>query len=390
MSIIIERCVTATSPRFFTITGDSPIAERKAANAAAEGGDVLHGAELRPVCVQTTSAVGGGLNFNVTTHVYASIFRNLGNAQEAWQTYLRSRSVEHIFVVTWRVDTIWSPALSDSFRPVTGHAEWCVEGSVEDDAPPYVPPESTEEEADAATADYGEDAPQRVDDVPEDEPPELHLAFAAADKQIALDRGKPVAAALTRYHKMTRLIDLLGTQCPPELTQDLLDKSVRSIYTLPAYTGGRARTMQPKTFKHNGFVVRIVPQPPRRIWTAEDQHDLYQTAWASRAAFDTGRHDSEVTHALYVKAAGGAKRIKLGRASQLHAHTRRIASQADGARPMCTDADDAEAVRKLVMSLQARRRNAPSAFFEQHDAIARYMGFEVLEVGGPRPKLPCS
>ena len=73
----------AAPPRFFVITSDTSPEERAAANDAAEGHAGLHGLELQPVCVATTSAVGGGLNFNTTTHVYAFIFRNLGNAQGA-------------------------------------------------------------------------------------------------------------------------------------------------------------------------------------------------------------------------------------------------------------------------------------------------------------------
>ena len=74
----------------------------------------------------TTSAVGGGLNFQITREVFAFIFRNLADAQQVWQTYLRSRNLEHIYIATWSLANLWDSRLYDSFRAVTDYTEWMV------------------------------------------------------------------------------------------------------------------------------------------------------------------------------------------------------------------------------------------------------------------------
>jgi hypothetical protein len=66
----------------------------------------------------TTSAVGGGLNFHITRVVFAVISRKLANAQEAFQTYLRSRNVEHIYVATYGAGP-WDGRFYDGFKAVT-------------------------------------------------------------------------------------------------------------------------------------------------------------------------------------------------------------------------------------------------------------------------------
>ena len=64
------------------------------------------------------SAVGGGLNFHITRVVFAVISRKLANAQEAFQTYLRSRNVEHIYVATYGAGP-WDGRFYDGFKAVT-------------------------------------------------------------------------------------------------------------------------------------------------------------------------------------------------------------------------------------------------------------------------------
>ena len=108
---------------FFAITGETSKDDRVAANAAAEGkaaSPVAFGA------IFTTSAVGGGLNFQITREVFAFIFHNLADAQQVWQTYLRSRNLEHIYVATWSIANLWDSRLYDSFRAVTDYTEWMV------------------------------------------------------------------------------------------------------------------------------------------------------------------------------------------------------------------------------------------------------------------------
>ena len=53
------------------------------------------------------------------------IFRKgLADAQQVWQTYLRSRNLEHIYVATWSLANLWDSRLYDSFRAVTDYTEW--------------------------------------------------------------------------------------------------------------------------------------------------------------------------------------------------------------------------------------------------------------------------
>jgi hypothetical protein len=108
---------------FFTITGETSKDDRVAANAAAEG---KAASQLGFGAIFTTSAVGGGLNFQITREVFAFIFRNLADAQQVWQTYLRSRNLEHIYVATWSLANLWDSRLYDSFRAVTDYTEWMV------------------------------------------------------------------------------------------------------------------------------------------------------------------------------------------------------------------------------------------------------------------------
>ena len=108
---------------FYKVTGDTTTDDRVRANAAAEG----RMASPRAFgAIFTTSAVGGGLNFKITRDVFAFIFRNLADAQQVWQTYLRSRHLEHIYVATWSMPNLWDRRRYDSFRAVTDYAEWMV------------------------------------------------------------------------------------------------------------------------------------------------------------------------------------------------------------------------------------------------------------------------
>jgi hypothetical protein len=351
-------------PRFFVITGDSPPQERAAANAAAEVCVTLHGAELMPICVATTSAVGGGLNFLATTHVYASIFRCLGNAQEAWQTYLRSRNLTRIVVATWSVPGCWDARLDDSFRPVTGYAEWRVAGAGKEAA------EGHPEPADCPDHLYGDDAP---DDCPAPEAPSPPAT--AADAAMAMAEGQRVAEIITRYHKLTRLVELLGPHCRG-LTQADLDEWVSVVHALPEFSGGHVLSMRPKTFKDHGCVVTIVPKAPCRVWTSDDQHALHKDTWARRAvAHNLNKIESDkVTPGLYAKEAGRVKRLKTGRSEELLAKARLVSIAHEGIR--IGDFSSLRAVNDLVLHLLARRQNAPAAFFTDHKAICEYMQFE--------------
>lgn len=114
----------SNSPReVFIVTGDTPADVRLRANAAA-GGHLGEGETFGAIF--TTSAVGGGLNFTITRDVFAIVNRNQANGQEVWQTYLRSRNVEHIYVCTWRSDGWWDARLHDSFEPATDYIKWMV------------------------------------------------------------------------------------------------------------------------------------------------------------------------------------------------------------------------------------------------------------------------
>jgi hypothetical protein len=114
----------ATSRAFFIITGDTSPEDRMRANEAAEGRP-LDGKTFGAIF--TTSAVGGGLNFEITRDVFAIIYRNLANGQEVWQTYLRSRKLENIYLCYWRsLDGGWDRRLHDPFDPVSDSVRWMI------------------------------------------------------------------------------------------------------------------------------------------------------------------------------------------------------------------------------------------------------------------------
>jgi hypothetical protein len=110
----------------FVVTADTPPELRLRANAAAEG-QLGEGETFGAIF--STSAVGGGLNFTITRDVFAIVYRNQANGQEVWQTYLRSRNLEHIYVCTWTSDGLWDSRLHDSFEPATDYVKWMVKVS---------------------------------------------------------------------------------------------------------------------------------------------------------------------------------------------------------------------------------------------------------------------
>jgi hypothetical protein len=120
---LITKHFSGTSRAFFIITGDTSPEERMRANEAAEGRP-LDGKTFGAIF--TTSAVGGGLNFEITRDVFAIILRDLANGQEAWQTYLRSRKLENIYLCYWRSLDGWDSRLHDSFAPVTDSVRWMI------------------------------------------------------------------------------------------------------------------------------------------------------------------------------------------------------------------------------------------------------------------------
>jgi hypothetical protein len=106
----------ATSRAFFIITGDTSPEERMRANEAAEGRP-LDGKTFGAIF--TTSAVGGGLNFEITRDVFAIIYRDLANGQEVWQTYIRSRKLENIYLLLACSTCYWR-CLEDRTRKMQG------------------------------------------------------------------------------------------------------------------------------------------------------------------------------------------------------------------------------------------------------------------------------
>ena len=303
---------------------------------------------------------------------------------EAWQTYLRSRNLKHIFVATWSVRGLWDARLFDSFRPVTGYAEWQVADTFEDADAQLVADTSDKSHL------YGEDAPDECP-VPGGELNEdvttrgvsaggsgsvsTDARKAAEDKSLAIAEGWNQAAIITRYHKFMRLLELLGpVGCG--LTKEMLDDWVRPTYGLAGYSGGHVLSMQPKKFTAHGIVITLVPKAACRVWTAVDQHALYKHQWANRSIVsDLNSHASvDITASTYAKTAAGIKRLKTGRPEELLAAARKVSIAHQNLN--ISDFSSLKAVNDLVFQLGARRRNAASAFFVEHQNICEYMEFE--------------
>jgi hypothetical protein len=256
----------SNAPReVFIVTSDTPAEFRLRANAAA-GGHLSEGETFGAIF--TTSAVGGGLNFTITRDVFAIVYRNQANGQEVWQTYLRSRNLEHIYVCTWRSDGLWDARLHDSFEPATDYVKWMVKARRPRPRPrppaprapraplvvrrdevsshafnPHLPrrvaldqdAHELEDSCVANDADAGElldHEPVTTHDNSADAdlareldvarhhrnssaPAEITVAQEALDealkkcKTAALEKGKKVAKSLTEYHRLRRLRETL-------------------------------------------------------------------------------------------------------------------------------------------------------------------------------------
>jgi hypothetical protein len=399
---------------FYVITGDSTVSERETANQAAKG---QHGDPARFGAIFTTSAVGGGLNFSITRVVFAIISRNLANAQEAWQTYLRSRNVERIFVAAYGVRGFWDKRLYDGFKAITGHAVWMVKDSheLEDGAPALEsddfdddvvgsdvaaepgesPEEDTDEpetEADGASslADAVADARRAVEEHSCDEgvdPETLAARQAAATaaaaklaeavkdaKAAALSQGRKVALKLTRYHELVRMRALLGGLVNNTITDSFLNEYAAFTNTLPSYSGGKVSSVQPKSFTWAGRRVVLVPSPAPRVWTRDDQRGAFAPTWKLRSVFRKLNGSDEVTPASFTAANRDAKRHKPAEYERLRQMAYELSKA--HARIEAQQYADLPVVDELVLDLYARRRNAPSAFFATHEALREYMGFE--------------
>ena len=399
---------------FYSITGDSTVSERETANYAAKG---ERGDPTRFGAIFTTSAVGGGLNFIITRVVFAIISRKLANAQEAWQTYLRSRNAEQIYVATYGTRDRWDKRLYDGFKAITGHAEWMVKDSheleggtpalesedFEDDVvgaddvlePGEFSEEDTDEpaaEQDGAStlADAVADARRAVEAQAYDEgvdPETLAVrqaaaaaataALAAAEKaakEAALSKGRKVALKLTRYHELVRMRALLGGLVSNTITDQLLKQYAAFTNALPNYSGGDVSTMQPKSFTWAGQRVVLVPSPARRVWTRDDQRGAFAPTWKLRSVFQKLHGSEEVTPASFTAANREAKRHKPAEYERLRQMAYELSKS--HARIEAQRYADLPKVDELVLDLYARRRNAPSAFFVTHEALREYMGFE--------------
>ena len=385
--------------------------ERAIASKAAEG---KFGDPSKFGAIFTTSAVGGGLNFHITRVVFAVISRKLANAQEAFQTYLRSRNVEHIYVATYGAGP-WDGRFYDGFKAVTGHAEWIIKDahelqdgasaveteSFEDDGADELlePGEFSEEDSDEPAAEPDDasslaaavaDARLALEEQAYDEdvdPEVLHArqaataaaasALAAAEKaakEAALSKGLKVALKLTRYHELARMRALLGGLVSDVITERLLNEYAAFTRALPNYSGGHVRTMQPKSFTWAGRRVVLVPSPACRVWTREDQRGAFAPTWKLRSVFQTLNGSDQITPASFAAANREAKRHKPAEYQQLRQMAYELSKS--HARIEARRYADLPVIDDLVLDLWARRRNAPSAFFVTHEALREYMGFE--------------
>ena len=399
---------------FYSITGDSTVSERETANYAAKG---ERGDPTRFGAIFTTSAVGGGLNFIITRVVFAIISRKLANAQEAWQTYLRSRNAKQIYVATYGTRDRWDKRLYDGFKAITGHAEWMVKDSHElEDGTPALesddfeddvvgaddvlePGEFSEEDTDepaaeqdgaSTLADAVADAHRAVEAQAYDEgvdPETLAVrqaaaaaataALAAAEKaakEAALSKGRKVALKLTRYHELVRMRALLSGLVSNTITDQLLKQYAAFTNALPNYSGGDVSTMQPKSFTWAGQRVVLVPSPARRVWTRDDQRGAFAPTWKLRSVFQKLNGSEEVTPASFTAANREAKRHKPAEYERLRQMAYELSKS--HARIEAQRYADLPKVDELVLDLYARRRNASSAFFVTHEALREYMGFE--------------
>ena len=166
---------------------------------------------------------------------------------------------------------------------------------------------------------------------------------------------------------------LLGGLVSDVITDRLLDEYAAFTRALPNYSGGHVRTMQLKSFTWAGRRVVLVPSPACRVWTREDQRGAITSTWKLRSVFQTLNGSDEITPASFAAANRKAKRHKPDDYQQ----QRQMAYEQSKshARIEAQRYDDLLVVDDLVQDLNARRRNASSAFFVTHEALREYMGF---------------
>jgi len=192
-------------------------------------------------------------------------------------------------------------------------------------------------------------------------------------KAAALRKGEQVVRDLNNYHHLRRLREILGNVRGAEkLSDELIASSIRGLEFLPGYEGGTPRSMQHKSFPWAGFKVTIVPKPSCRVWTPDDETDRYETTWSDRGVFHKMRAaDSANTHVFEAE----MQKAKRHKAAPREFHREMAYAASDGHQKIKESAD-LPAVNQLIVELNAHRRNAPSQFFETHEAVREYMGME--------------
>ena len=207
----------------------------------------------------------------------------------------------------------------------------------------------------------------------EDEKRSALDAALAVSKRLALAHGKTTAELLTRYHKLLRIRTLFrDVLAAGDLTDNMLKKEV--LHRLGLHCGGHPRSLQPKSYKWAGRDIVLVPRPAPRVWTADSERSLHKETWKSRGVFlEIGRLDT-VNNDVFSDIQRKAKRHKAGEHETLLCTAREVNVRH---KKLVTTHDlaDLPAVDQLIFDLNAHRRDAPSRFFEEHEAIRKFMGF---------------
>ena len=193
-------------------------------------------------------------------------------------------------------------------------------------------------------------------------------------KRVALAKGREVAAILTRYHKLlstrTLLRDVLGAD---GLSDGMLAAVIAPLSILLDFRSNHPRTVQPKSFKWAGRDVVLVPRPAPRVWTADDERGRHKETWKERGVFHKLQSLEAVNTTVFSDIHRQAKRHKAGE----HESLLHIAYEVNAIHKRIEESRlaDLPAVNELIFELGAHHRNAPSRFFEEHEAIREFMGF---------------
>ena len=193
-------------------------------------------------------------------------------------------------------------------------------------------------------------------------------------KRAALAKGREVAAILTRYHKLMRTRTLLGELLGADgLSDGMMAAVIAPLSILLDFRDNHPRTVRPKSFKWAGRDVVLVPRPAPRVWTADDERGRHKETWKERGIIHKLQSLEAVNTTVFSDIHRQAKRHKAGE----HEGLLHIAYEVNAIHKMIEESRlaDLPAVNELIFELNAHHRNGPSRFFEEHEAIRKFMGF---------------